>query len=144
MDSILTILILLVARHSERRTGASHPPAPTAGADRLGGLIALSIVETVELRPEIFFLLFLPPCCSLDGWRIPKASLLRDRAIILELALGLVILTVVGVGFLIHWWIPAMPLPVAFALAAVVSPTDPIAVSAIASRTPIPSEWSTS
>jgi CPA1 family monovalent cation:H+ antiporter len=31
-----------------------------------------------------------------------------------------------------------MPLPVAFALAAIVSPTDPVAVSAIASRTPIP------
>lgn len=56
----------------------------------------------------------------------------------LELAIGLVVLTVVGLGFLIHWMIPAMPLPVAFALAAVVSPTDPIAVSAIASRAPIP------
>ncbi len=34
--------------------------------------------------------------------------------------------------------IPVMPLPVAFALAAIVSPTDPIAVSAIANRVPIP------
>jgi len=34
--------------------------------------------------------------------------------------------------------IPSVPLAVAFALAAVVSPTDPIAVSAIAARTPIP------
>lgn len=34
--------------------------------------------------------------------------------------------------------IPTMPLPVAFALAAVVSPTDPIAVSAIAARVPVP------
>jgi CPA1 family monovalent cation:H+ antiporter len=31
-----------------------------------------------------------------------------------------------------------MPLPVAFALAAVLSPTDPIAVSAMASRVPMP------
>jgi len=34
--------------------------------------------------------------------------------------------------------IPAIPLPVAFALAAVLSPTDPIAVSAIAARVPVP------
>src|SRR3546814_8240137 len=34
--------------------------------------------------------------------------------------------------------IPSMPLAVAFAHAAVVSPTDPIAVSAIAKRVPIP------
>ena len=36
--------------------------------------------------------------------------------------------TVVGVGYFINWMIPAMPLSVAFALAAIVSPTDPIAV----------------
>jgi CPA1 family monovalent cation:H+ antiporter len=41
-------------------------------------------------------------------------------------------------GFFIHWMIPSMPLAVAFALAAVVSPTDPIAVSAIAQRVPMP------
>ncbi|WP_365698253.1 Na+/H+ antiporter [Phenylobacterium sp.] len=104
----------------------------------LGVAIALSVVPTVELDPELFFLLFLPPLLFLDGWRIPKDDLLRDRATVLELAIGLVALTVVGVGFLIHWLIPAMPLPVAFALAAVVSPTDPIAVSAIASRAPLP------
>jgi monovalent cation/hydrogen antiporter len=44
----------------------------------------------------------------------------------------------VGVGFFINWMIPAMPLAVAFALAAIVSPTDPIAVSAITARVPIP------
>ena len=42
-----------------------------------------------------------------------------------------------GIGLFIHWLIPAMPLAVAFALAAVISPTDPIAVAAIAARTPI-------
>src|SRR3546814_15352709 len=41
-------------------------------------------------------------------------------------------------GLFIHWLVPAMPLAVAFALAAVVSPTDPIAVSAIAQRISIP------
>jgi CPA1 family monovalent cation:H+ antiporter len=92
----------------------------------------------VELEPDIFFLLFLPPLLFLDGWRIPKEGLLRDKGMILELAFGLVIATVVGMGLLVHWMIPAIPYPVAFALAAIVSPTDPIAVSAISARVPIP------
>jgi CPA1 family monovalent cation:H+ antiporter len=58
--------------------------------------------------------------------------------VIIELALGLVLFTVVGAGFLMHWLIPALPLPVAFALAAIVAPTDPVAVSAITSRIPVP------
>jgi monovalent cation/hydrogen antiporter len=92
----------------------------------------------VILEPHVFFLLFLPPLLFLDGWRIPKEGLFRDMGTILELALGLVIFTVLGVGLFIHWLIPAMPLPVAFALAAIVSPTDPIAVSAVAKRVPVP------
>jgi monovalent cation/hydrogen antiporter len=104
----------------------------------LGAAIAGIAHQRVELDPQIFFLLFLPPLLFLDGWRIPKEGLLQDKGMILELALGLVVGTVVGMGFFIHWLIPPMPLPVAFALAAIVSPTDPVAVSTISSRFPIP------
>ena len=104
----------------------------------LGAAIVLITGESVKLHPELFFLLFLPPLLFLDGWRIPKEDLVRDRIFILELALGLVIFTVLGVGMLIYWMIPAVPMGVAFALAAILSPTDPIAVAAIAKRAPIP------
>jgi Na+/H+ antiporter len=103
-----------------------------------GAAIAAGSEHAVQLDPEIFFLLFLPPLLFLDGWRIPKEGLLRDKGLILELALGLVFCTVIGMGFFINWMIPAMPLPIAFALAAIVSPTDPVAVSAISARVPIP------
>jgi len=104
----------------------------------LGYAIAEYSGESVALDPEVFFLLFLPPLLFLDGWRIPKDGLFRDKGIVIGLALGLVVFTVLGVGSILHWMIPAMPWAVAFALAAILSPTDPIAVSAIASRTPIP------
>lgn len=104
----------------------------------LGAVIAAFSGQAVPLEPDIFFLLFLPPLLFLDGWRIPKEGLLRDKGMILHLALGLVICTVVGIGLFIHWMIPAMPLPIAFALAAIVSPTDPVAVSAITARAPVP------
>lgn len=104
----------------------------------IGALITATLDVGVKLRPEIFFLLFLPPLLFLDGWRIPKDGLFRDASVILELALGLVVFTVVGMGFFIHWMIPAMPLAGAFALASVLAPTDPIAVSAISTRVAVP------
>lgn len=104
----------------------------------LGWLVSSVLHHGVELKPSVFFLLFLPPLLFLDGWRIPKDGLFRDKGTILQLALGLVMFTVVGAGYFIYWLIPAMPLAVAFALAAIVSPTDPVAVSSIASRVPIP------
>src|SRR5690348_9148933 len=105
----------------------------------LGAVIAaVPSLPDVHLDPDVFFLLFLPPLLFLDGWRIPKEGLLHDRGLILQLAFGLVIFTVIGMGLLIHWMIPPIPYPVAFALAAIVSPTDPVAVSAISRRVPMP------
>jgi len=85
----------------------------------------------IAFDPELFLLLFIPPLLFADGWRIPKREFFALYRPILKLALGLVLFTVIGLGYLIHWMIPEMPLTVAFALAAVVSPTDAVAVSAI-------------
>lgn len=104
----------------------------------LGAVIAIASRKPVGLDPDVFFLLFLPPLLFLDGWRIPNEQLLRDRGAILGLALGLVVCNVVVMGFLIHWMIPPISVPAAFALAAIISPTDPVAVSAITARVPLP------
>ena len=140
MDTVSIVLFLLLAVVVSGAVSRMVPLAvPTPLIQILfGSVIGLSTSYRVELDPQLFLLLFLPPLLFLDGWRIPKDELLKDVSVVLELAFGLVLLTVVGMGFLIHWMIPAMPLAVAFALAAVVSPTDPIAVSAIAARVPIP------
>jgi CPA1 family monovalent cation:H+ antiporter len=140
MESVGIVLVLLVAVVISGTLSRLSPipiPLPLIQI-ALGALVAAALGSGVELEPEVFFLLFLPPLLFLDGWRIPKEGLMRDRAVILELALGLVVFTVLGVGLLIKWMIPTMPFPVAFALAAIVSPTDPVAVSAIAARVPIP------
>lgn len=93
----------------------------------------------VAFDSHLFLLLFIPPLLFLDGWRIPKGALFRDWRTILALAIGLVVFTVGGMGVLIHWMLPAMPLAVAFALAAILSPTDPVAVSAMTATSPVPS-----
>jgi CPA1 family monovalent cation:H+ antiporter len=134
---VLFLLLAVVVSGAVARMLPISIPTPLVQIF-LGAVIGLSTSRGVELDPELFLFLFLPPLLFLDGWRIPKDELLKDASTVVELALGLVLITVVGMGFFIHWMIPAMPLAVAFALAAVVSPTDPIAVSAIAARVPIP------
>ncbi|AOY96348.1 Na+/H+ antiporter [Cupriavidus sp. USMAA2-4] len=139
IEVILAMLAAVVASGYLARLSPLSLPLPLPLVQiALGALIAGVFHAGVTLDPATFFLLFLPPLLFLDGWRIPKSGLARDRAVVLELALGLVLFTVLGAGFLIHWMIPAMPLAVAFALAAIVSPTDPVAVSAIAARTRMP------
>ncbi|MDI1297228.1 MAG: Na+/H+ antiporter [bacterium] len=140
METVSIVLFLLLAVVVSGAVSRMLPvsvPTPLVQI-LLGAVIGLSTSYRVDLDPELFLLLFLPPLLFLDGWRIPKDELLKDVSTVVELALGLVLLTVVGMGLFIHWMIPAVPLAVAFALAAVVSPTDPIAVSAIAARVPIP------
>jgi monovalent cation/hydrogen antiporter len=134
---ILFLLLAVVVSGAFARMLPVNVPVPLVQI-LLGAVIGLSTSHRVELDPELFLFLFLPPLLFLDGWRIPKDELFKDLSTVVELALGLVLLTVIGMGLMINWMIPAMPLAVAFALAAVVSPTDPIAVSAIAARVPIP------
>jgi CPA1 family monovalent cation:H+ antiporter len=140
VDPVTTVLFLVfavvVSGLLSRMLPAAFPRPLMQIA--VGAAIGLVSHLRVELDPQIFFLVFLPPLLFLDGWRIPNDELHGNRATILELALGLVIFTVALAGLLIHAMIPSVPLPVAFALAAVLSPTDPIAVSAIATRVRVP------
>lgn len=134
---VLAMLLAVVASGYLVRILPFAVPLPLVQI-ALGAIISSTTGHGVRLEPHIFFLLFLPPLLFLDGWRIPKVGLFRDRSTILELSLGLVLFTVIGAGYLIHWLIPSLPLAVSFALAAILAPTDPVAVSAIAARVPIP------
>jgi CPA1 family monovalent cation:H+ antiporter len=141
MDSVELVLAMLLAVVASGYLVRMLPfplPLPLMQV-ALGAVIAGVFGHGIALEPDLFFLLFLPPLLFIDGWRIPKIGLFHDKNTILELALGLVVFTVLGAGYLLHWLVPWMPLGVAFALAAIVAPTDPIAVSSIAARVPIPS-----
>lgn len=140
MQTAYTVLILLMLVGVSRLIGRVVPlPLPLVQI-AAGALLAWPTLGLhVALDPELFLFLFLPPLLFSDGWRMPKREFWHLRGPILTLAVGLVLFTVVGAGYFIHWLLPGIPLAVAFALAAVLSPTDAVAVSAIAqNRLPTP------
>ncbi|KAB0498880.1 Na+/H+ antiporter [Pseudomonas vancouverensis] len=140
MQTAYTVLILLMLVSVSRLIGRVIPlPLPLVQI-AAGALLAWPTLGLhVALDPELFLFLFLPPLLFSDGWRMPKREFWHLRGPILTLAVGLVLFTVVGAGYFIHWLLPGVPLAVAFALAAVLSPTDAVAVSAIArNRLPTP------
>ncbi len=92
----------------------------------------------VEFDPELFLVLFIPPLLFADGWKTPTNEFLNHGREIIGLALVLVLVTIVGIGFLIYYLVPGIPLVPAFALAAVLSPTDAVALSGIVGEGRIP------
>lgn len=132
MQTVYTVLTLLLVVGATRLAAQLLPlPLPLIQI-AAGALLALpSLGLHIALDPELFLFLFIPPLLFVDGWRIPKREVWRMRWPILMMAFGLVFFTVVGAGYFIHLLIPEVPLAASFALAAVLSPTDALAVSAI-------------
>jgi CPA1 family monovalent cation:H+ antiporter len=106
----------------------------------LGGLCLsfFRIVPHVSLNPTFVFLVILPPlvfASSLNtSWREFRGNIVT----IAMLALGLVVLTVLGVSIFAHLFMPGFDWRAGAVLGAVVSTTDVIAITAIASQVGLP------
>ena len=106
----------------------------------LGGL-ALGFtpgVPTVTLPPDLVLVIVLPPLLYAAAFFSSLRDLRANVRQISLLALGLVTATMVGVAVVAHTFIDGMTWGAAFVLGAVVSPTDPIAATSIASRLGVP------
>jgi monovalent cation/hydrogen antiporter len=102
----------------------------------LGGL-ALSFAPGLpefDLPPELVLIAFLPPLLYLAAFFTSLRDLRANMRPIGLLSIGLVAATTVGVAVVAHEVVDGLPWSAAFVLGAVVSPTDPIAATSIASR----------
>lgn len=104
----------------------------------LGLVVALVFHVEVAMNTDWFMLVFTAPLLFNDGRHFPKRELWALRGPIIGNAIFLVFATTFIGGFFIHWLIPALPLAASLALAAILSPTDPIAVQSIAQRVHLP------
>ena len=135
IEAILILLVVVAAL----ATLANKIKVPYPILLVLGGLVLGFVpgLPRVELHPELVFLLFLPPllyvAAIFTSWRDFRANL---RPISL-LAVGLVLMTTCVVAVVAHWAI-GLSWAAAFALGAIVSPTDHISATAIAQRLGLP------
>jgi Na+/H+ antiporter len=102
----------------------------------LGGLVIGFVpgLPDVELVPELVLVLFLPPLLYYAAFFSSPRELRADARAISLLAFGLVLATMGAVAATAHALIDGLPWPAAFALGAIVAPTDPLAATAIARR----------
>jgi monovalent cation/hydrogen antiporter len=102
----------------------------------LGGLV-LSFTPGLpefDLPPELVLIAFLPPLLYSSAFFTSLRDLRANIRPIGLLSIGLVGATTVGVAVVAHAVVDDLPWAAAFVLGAIVSPTDPIAATSIASR----------
>jgi NhaP-type Na+/H+ or K+/H+ antiporter len=104
--------------------------------------VAGATTSGFTVNSELFLVLFIAPLLYREACDVDKAALWNNRKPILSLAIGLVIVVVLIVGFMLHWIEPSIPLAAAFALGAALGPTDAVAVSSLSQRASLPKRQS--
>jgi monovalent cation/hydrogen antiporter len=105
----------------------------------IGGL-ALGFVPglpTLHLKPELVFVLFLPPLLYPAAFFTPWRDFRANLGPILRLAIGLVLLSTVVVAWFAHRFF-GLPLAAGFVLGAIISPPDAVAATAITQGLRVP------
>lgn len=99
------------------------------------GCILAAFGIYVKFDPTLFLVLFIPPLLFTDGRKTSVKDFVYNVREIVGLALVLVVITVVALGYLLYWMLPEeIELAPALALAAVLSPTDAVALSGIVGK----------
>lgn len=98
-----------------------------------GFVVALVVpaVSDVHIPSELFLVLFIAPLLFNEAHNTNPHELWENKGSILSLAVGLVLLSVLAVGFVLNWIVPSIPLAAAFACAAALAPTDAAAVGSL-------------
>jgi CPA1 family monovalent cation:H+ antiporter len=105
----------------------------------VGGLVLGFVpgVPKVTMPPEVVLVGILPPLLYASAYNTGLRELRQNLKSISVLAVGLVAVTMLGVALVAHA-VADLPWAEAFVLGAVVSPTDPIAATAIGQRLGVP------
>ncbi|MEA2124186.1 MAG: monovalent cation/hydrogen antiporter, partial [Solirubrobacteraceae bacterium] len=124
--------VLLVVAY---RTSIPYPILLVIGGAGIGFIPGL---PDVELKPEAVLIIFLPALLYAAAFFSSLRDLRDNARPIGLLAIGLVICTTLGVGVIAHAVVDDLSWAAAFTLGAIVAPTDPVAATAIASRSGAP------
>ena len=133
MEIFETILIFLAVVIVSSFVHTFIPKVPLAFIQIILGMVLFILPVPVEFNfdSELFMLATIAPLLFVEGVNVSRVHLRRYIKPVMLMALGLVITTVIGVGLFIHLVWPDLPIGAAFAIAAILCPTDAPAVQAI-------------
>ena len=129
---LLAIVVLVTAA---RLLQVPYPIFLVLGGGALGFVPG---VPDLRLDPDLVLLIFLPPLLYSAAFFASLRELRRNVRPISLLATGLVLVTCGAVAVVAHALIDGLSWGAAFVLGAIVSPTDPVAATAIARRIGVP------
>lgn len=133
MEIFETLLIFVVLVIVSSFVHTFIPKVPLAFIQIFLGMILYLTPIPVEFNfdSELFMVTLIAPLLFVEGVNVSRVHLRKYIKPVMMMALGLVITTVIGVGLFIHWIWPELPIGAAFAIAAILCPTDAVAVQAI-------------
>lgn len=91
----------------------------------------LTLPVDFNINSELFLVMFIAPLLFDESRNVSNRILWENRSTVLSLAIGLVVVSVLVVGFVLHWFVPTISLAAAFALGAALGPTDAVAVASL-------------
>lgn len=144
MGTIMAVIILLLAVVVANIFHLQWPVIPLALYQLLMGIILAYLPLGFDpghlvTEPELFMMLVIAPLLFNEGQNQSFRTLRRHSHVILSVAVGLAITTVLIAGSVLHLINPvAFPLAIAFMLAAIITPTDAVAVKSITTAVKIP------
>lgn len=133
------VVLFLVALATVVATFADRISVPAPSLLVVAGLIVglLPFSGAIQVTPEIVSLVVLPPLIYAAGEELSWPELKQVWRPVTLLAVGLVVVSAAAVGFVTTWLTP-LPLALGFLLGAVLSSTDPVAVTALGRRLALP------
>jgi len=131
--SLLVAVVFLSALAT--RVGIPYPILLVVGGLGLGFAPGM---PDVRLEPDLVLVVFLPPLLYSAAFFADLRALRADARSIAMSSTVLVVLTAVAVAAAVHALVEGLPWAVAFALGAIVAPTDPVAATQILRRLDMP------
>lgn len=135
-----SLTLLIVATIIANIIYTMFPTIPLTFYQIACGLVLslLPFFQNYSLEPEIFMLLVIAPLMFNDGQNTSGDHFRRSFRQIFNLAAILAITTAVIIGVVAHTLLPLVPLALCFAVAAIVTPTDSVALQSITKDIELP------
>lgn len=142
MGMILGIILLLTAVVTANVVHLIYPKIPLSIYQIIAGILLASLpteATNFTMHSELFMMVIIAPLMFNDGQNQSFRYLSSNAKSILSITVGLAVVTVLIIGEFLHLTLPGtFSLALAFMLAAIITPTDAVAVKSITTNMKVP------